>query len=300
MFTIAHFSDVHLPPLPAAGLRALMGKRLSGYLSWKLNRRKIHRPEVLASLMADIAAHKPDHLAFTGDVVNIALDQEFTNAFNWLSNLADPRDLTMVPGNHDAYTEAGFSNLLNNLSPFMLGDKANMADATPNFPFVRYRRNIAIIGLSSALPTPVFQAWGELGAAQLAETAKILRQTREQGFARVVMIHHPPLRGLAKPRKALKDADGLAAILQAEGAEIVLHGHNHLLELHHTPGPQGYIPCLGVPSASARAYPGHPSAAWALLNLRRKEGQWLIDAQIRRYDEKQKQMLSAELWNLRS
>ena len=298
MFTIAHFSDVHLPPLPHASLGALMGKRLSGWLSWKLNRRKIHPPEVLASLMADIAAHQPDHLAFTGDLVNIALSREISRGREWLSQLASPRDLTMVPGNHDAYTAKAHEELLHQFRPWMEGDKPSPEIGSEIFPIVRYRRNIAIIGLSSALATPVFQAWGKLGEAQIAKTAQILRHTREQGFARIIMIHHPPLPGLAIARKALQDAEAFSAMLQEEGAELVLHGHNHLLELHHSPGPNGQIPCLGVPSASALAYTGHPAAAWAQISLRRKEGNWQITANIRQYHAEQNTMMAGPSWDL--
>src|SRR4051794_28797914 len=33
-FTLAHLSDPHLPPLPAARLRDLASKRALGYLNW--------------------------------------------------------------------------------------------------------------------------------------------------------------------------------------------------------------------------------------------------------------------------
>ena len=46
-FTLAHLSDPHLPPLPAARLRDLAGKRALGYLNWTRNRHKYHRREVL-------------------------------------------------------------------------------------------------------------------------------------------------------------------------------------------------------------------------------------------------------------
>ena len=77
-FTLAHLSDPHLPPLPAARVRDLAGKRALGYLNWTRNRHKYHRREVLDALVADMQAQRPDHIAVTGDLVNLALEAEFT------------------------------------------------------------------------------------------------------------------------------------------------------------------------------------------------------------------------------
>src|SRR5882757_10357606 len=79
-FRLAHLSDPHLPPLPVARLRDLAGKRAFGYLNWTRNRHKYHRREVLDALVADMQAQRPDHVAVTGDLVNLALDAEFTPA----------------------------------------------------------------------------------------------------------------------------------------------------------------------------------------------------------------------------
>jgi 3',5'-cyclic AMP phosphodiesterase CpdA len=281
MFTIAHLSDVHLAPLPSPTLAELMGKRLSGYLSWRLNRHKIHKSQVLARITADITAHRPDHIAFTGDLVNLALPAEFTAGVKWLKKLGSPRDLTMVPGNHDAYTPAGFAEGLKLLNPWMQGDAAS---PEPQFPFARFRRNVAVIGLCTGLPTPVFNASGTLGREQLERLAILLQQTRARGFARVVLLHHPPAPGLAISRKALTDAANLVAVLAQHGAELVLYGHNHLHQTHVIEGADGPVPCFGIPSASALPYPGHPPAAWTRYAIARTEGKWRIEATIRSYD----------------
>lgn len=281
MFTIAHLSDVHLAPLPSPSLAELMGKRLSGYLSWQMNRRKIHKTHVLRQITADIAAHKPDHIAFTGDLVNLALPAEFRAGANWLKTLGSPREVTMVPGNHDAYTPEGFAEGLKRLSPWMQGDAAT---PQPQFPFTRYRRNVAVIGLCTGVPTPVFKASGTLGRQQLERLARLLQETRARGFARVVMLHHPPAPGLAIPRKALTDAADLEAVLARHGAELVLYGHNHLHQSHVIEAPLGPVACFGIPSASALPYPGHPPAAWTRFAINRTEGNWRISALTRSYD----------------
>ena len=88
-FTLAHLSDPHLPPLPAARLRDLASKRALGYLNWTRNRHKYHRREVLDALVADIQAQQPDHIAVTGDLVNLALEAEFAPSRAWLESVGD-------------------------------------------------------------------------------------------------------------------------------------------------------------------------------------------------------------------
>ena len=56
------------------------------------------------------------------------------------------------------------------------------------------------------------------------------------------MIHHPPLPGLAPPRKALSDAADLRDVLRDGGAELVLHGHNHHPMVTVLEGREGKFP----------------------------------------------------------
>src|SRR5712671_4383529 len=93
-FTLAHLSDPHLPPLPSLRLGDLAGKRALGYLNWKRNRRKVHKRDVVDALVADMQAQRPDHIAVTGDLVNLALEAEFSPAATWLGSVGTPADVT--------------------------------------------------------------------------------------------------------------------------------------------------------------------------------------------------------------
>ena len=76
-FTIAHLTDVHLGPLPRPQLAELRLKRVMGYVNWKRARERLSDMAALARLVADMHAQTPDHVAVTGDLVNIALPSEF-------------------------------------------------------------------------------------------------------------------------------------------------------------------------------------------------------------------------------
>src|ERR1700730_13376014 len=100
MFVLAHLSDPHLAPLPKPRWFELVGKRATGYLNWRRKRHLVHRSDVLARIVADLKAQAPDHIAVTGDLVNIALAAEFAPAAHFLATLGAPHDVTLVPGNH--------------------------------------------------------------------------------------------------------------------------------------------------------------------------------------------------------
>src|SRR3954469_24059486 len=100
-FTLAHLSDPHLAPLPVPRWRELAGKRALGYLNWRRNRHSTQRREVLDALVADMQAQRPDHIAVTGDLINMALPAEFIPARAWLESVGACNTVSVVPGNHD-------------------------------------------------------------------------------------------------------------------------------------------------------------------------------------------------------
>ena len=103
MILLGHLSDPHLGPLPSARMRDLAGKRAIGFVNWHRRRKTIHRGEVLSRIVSDLKAHNPDHIAVTGDILNIALPGEFAPSRVWLDTVGPAHDVTFVPGNHDAY-----------------------------------------------------------------------------------------------------------------------------------------------------------------------------------------------------
>jgi 3',5'-cyclic AMP phosphodiesterase CpdA len=81
------------------------------------------------------------------------------------------------------------------------------------------------------------------------------------------MLHHPPVAGVVSRRKSLEDGTDLRQRLETHGVDLVLHGHAHEAAVSTLRGPQGAIPVLGVPSASAAGYGRHPSARWHAIEI---------------------------------
>jgi 3',5'-cyclic AMP phosphodiesterase CpdA len=268
MFVLAHLSDPHLGPMPRPRLAELASKRLLGFANWHLRRHACHRGDVLDALVTDLTAAAPDHIAITGDLINVALDEEFAPARAWLDRLGPPDRITVVPGNHDVYVRATVHHAERFWDACMRGDD----QAPDRFPFVRRRGPLALIGLSTALPTGPFLASGKLGGAQMARVAELLPQLKDT--FRIVLIHHPPL-GRRARHKRLVDAAPLLRVLEQHGAELVLHGHDHVHALHWLTAASGRIPVVGVPSSSAG--PGHrhdDPAAYNLYRIAGAPGAW--------------------------
>jgi 3',5'-cyclic AMP phosphodiesterase CpdA len=267
MYVLAHLSDPHLAPLPTPRLTDLASKRVLGWLHWRRTRHRIHRTEQVDLLVRDLKAQAPDHVAVTGDLVNIALAAEFPQARAWLDGVGSPHDVTLVPGNHDAYVRSALAAPATHWAEFMRGD--DTTTQAVQFPFARRRGPLAIIGLTSAVATAPFMATGRLGRGQIARLDELLAQL--SGHFRVVLVHHPPGRSRSGRFKRLTDAAALRAVLARRGAELVLHGHDHVHALDWLAGPHGPIPALGVPSASAAMVEGHHVEP-AAYNLYRIDG----------------------------
>ena len=284
MFLLAHLSDVHLAPLPRPAFGELLSKRLSGYLSWRHNRQAMHSREVIDLMVRDIIAAKPDHVAITGDLVNIALEAEFSQAQRWLENFGPSDWISVVPGNHDAYVPVSWDKGMHLWRAYMTGNIPNEYQTrcfAGDFPYVRRFGDIALIGVSTAIPTWPFVAGGRIGKDQLDALENILRDLGQQNLCRIIMIHHPPLPGQNRWRKALWDADDFKDVLNHCGAELVLHGHNHTHMFQTTPGPDAAIPVYGVPSASMTVKKYKPPAGYYLIEIKKIRQSWSVSGTMR-------------------
>jgi 3',5'-cyclic AMP phosphodiesterase CpdA len=254
MFALAHISDLHLTVTP--GLDQLVGKRGLGFINWHRRRKYIHRIEALKAITRDLQSTPVDHIAVTGDLVNFSMQAEYARARQWLDSLGGSRDITVIPGNHDLYVPQAQQDPAKYWGEYMRGD-----DGAPSgtFPFVRRRGEVALIALSTALPTGPFLATGRVGDDQLGRFAAALDETST--MFRVVLIHHPPASPPSRYLRRLTDAAEFRDVLAKHGADLVIHGHDHCRSLVWLDGPTKAIPAIGAPSASAQAPHGHEDAS---------------------------------------
>lgn len=247
MITLAHISDIHLSPMPEISWRDLFGKRITGYLNWKLRRHGELNSETLGALVAHLKAQNPDFTAVTGDLVNLALRTEVERAGKWLEALGTHERTAVCPGNHDAYVPGALESAQDLWGPYMQGETLDGAA----FPFVRRVGELAIVSCSSAVPTRPFLAIGRFDETQARRLGRILDLLGRAGYYRTVLIHHPPNAELQHPSFGLKGHRLFRQVVNEHGAELILHGHTHRSSIHSIPGKGHEVPVVGVAAASA-------------------------------------------------
>ncbi|MGA0533375.1 metallophosphoesterase family protein [Hansschlegelia sp. KR7-227] len=276
MTVVAHLSDPHLGPLPQFSPFDMMSKRGLGAINYFRRRRRWHDMSVLDRLVADLVDEQPDAVAVTGDLTNLGLDAEFVPAAVFLGRLGPPERVAAIPGNHDAYVRnvAGAPGRV-------WGAHMSSDDGRVGFPFIRRHGLVALIGLSSAVPTAPLAATGEVGPIQRDALGPMLRGLKEEGLFRIVLVHHPVAEDGTPWLRRLRDAAELRAILARDGAELVLHGHNHEPAQASVPGPDGAIPVVAVPSCSTGPMSHEPPAAYNLYDVGGAPGAWTCEATAR-------------------
>ena len=301
--TFAHFTDPHLTAPEGASALELANKRVLGYLSWRRRRRFLHRPEVLAALVADLKRSPAQQIAITGDLTQVGLPAECRAAKEWLEELSPPGRVCLVPGNHDRYVPADWGRTIGLWADYVKGEsiaataRAN-AGTRDAFPTLITRGPVAFIGLSSARASAPFMATGRLGREQRSRLADLLKRTGDQNLFRVVLIHHPPVPGSYKWRKRLTDDQATAALIEGHGAELVLHGHTHRTVVHRLHGPDGKpIPVVGLPSASEPGTRPERAARYSLWTVRRTEDGFDLAHTSRVYDAAEGALGDGDAWN---
>jgi 3',5'-cyclic AMP phosphodiesterase CpdA len=233
VFRIAHISDTHvLSPEGVQWRDMLFNKRMTGWANMHLRRGRAHRRDYLQRVLA--AVPEADHLVVTGDITNLALENEYRETLRLFAEVAATIEVTFVPGNHDLYLprvsrEGRFER---HFGSFVRSDLPDLAVsvAAGAYPFVKLRGPVAIIGLSSAVPRPPFVAAGYLGDPQLKALEATLQHPEVSRRIPVVLVHHPPVDSrtrLWQLRDGLTDAAALRSVLAPLDRGLVLFGHLH-------------------------------------------------------------------------
>lgn len=276
---LIHLSDPHLsvPSRPAGAARR--GKQVLGYWSWHRRRRHVHQRPLLDALAADVRRQCADQVVVTGDLTQIGQADEFRQAAHWLQALGPPQQVTIIPGNHDAYVPGCLERGMQLLRGYLPD-----GGAAPAWPRLRRVGPLLLIGLSSAVPASALTATGTLGGPQLQALDRALATAADQGLCRVLLVHHPVAPGQVRWRKRLTDAAALARLLRVRGAELVLHGHAHRQQRYTVQGPHGPVPVLGAASASALDARHGRAASYHLIEIYGEPGDWQCMLSVRASD----------------
>lgn len=268
---IIHISDPHLSSLHNVRWSQLRGKRVLGYQSWYRKRRHQFTVDTLDQLTQAVCGESANLVIVSGDLVHIGLERELLEARAWLESLGGPDEVLVAPGNHDCYHPESWPLVQRIYRPYLgtWNEKGSHGD----YPVLRRVDGVSIITASSAAPAPWWAAFGTLGVDQRTRLASMLHEEREN--LRFLVLHHPPLPGMASMRKALTDAHALKAILDNTRPQITLHGHLHRNQALITP--QGRIFCT-APASSVRE---RAPASYRVFEIAAQRDSWQIDMTLK-------------------
>jgi 3',5'-cyclic AMP phosphodiesterase CpdA len=268
---VAHFSDLHVLALDGVKSSRFFNKRFTGLVNLRLKREHKHRPAHVRAVAREVARAKVDHVVITGDLTNLALEQEFDATRRLLEEHLglDAEHVTIVPGNHDLYTRGALraQRFTKTFASYLQSDLPDLAAEIPlgRFPVVKLRGPLAIIGLSSAVPQLPLVAAGELGAIQLEALARILAHEEVAKRTPVLALHHPihnPTSRIKTWVEGLRDANGLIATLAPLARGLLLHGHLHGRMQRVLPTNAGSVLSVGATSASLHHEDEHRMAGF--------------------------------------
>ena len=203
------------------------------------------RPAVaaqLVSLRSCIPRLDPEAVAVSGDLTQRCTNSEFVRARAYLDDIRKIAPVIVIPGNHDIRWMGAVARNLG-----LLGRTAH------EFKYSRYARHIspdlnpslevpgAVIagcntahGISRGSLTRRFRDLGVVGHVKHRDLVKVEETfaKADPDAARVVMIHHNPIKGEESGRHGLANTRQALKAFAALGAELILCGHDHQEAVH--------------------------------------------------------------------
>lgn len=194
-------------------------------------------PEQYEAIERLIQERKYDVVAISGDVSQRARAGEFQRAREFIRQAEKVSQTIVVPGNHDVAWW---------FSPLGVGDPEKM--------FAKYRAYISgdlepvlrldgatFVGLNTSQGvTRHTLTWnvrdlsiiGHLTRAQIEHARAEFEQSRS-GDARVIVMHHNPVKGELSQRHGLKNTQRILGAFADMGVELLLCGHDHQDAVHY-------------------------------------------------------------------
>jgi 3',5'-cyclic AMP phosphodiesterase CpdA len=218
-------------------------------------------PSVIDAMEEHYRASRPDVVVISGDVSQRSLSGEFQRAAAFIRDVRRTTPLLIVPGNHDVswwmspmhlrgtddlyrryrkYISADLEPVLRVPGASIVG--TNTSHGVAWYTLTTRPRDVSIIGVVTE--------------AQLDRITHACQQS-PPGDARIVVMHHNPVRGQLSHRFGIKHAEQVLTRYAAAGVDLVLCGHDHQEAVHQLPGQGGMVVCTAG-TLSDRSRGGRP------------------------------------------
>ncbi len=194
-------------------------------------------PEQYEAMEALIQEFKYDVVAISGDLTQRARSGEFQRARAFIKHAEETSKVITIPGNHDVAwwkaplglgdtgrTSANYARYISdNPEPVLQLPGATFAGLNTShgvtMDTLTWRlRDISIIGIVTK--------------PQIERLRKVFADA-PAGNARVVVMHHNPVKGELSQRHGLKDTSRVLGAFADMGVDLVLCGHDHQDAIHY-------------------------------------------------------------------
>lgn len=221
-------------------------------------------PEQIESIEEIIQAERFDVVAISGDHSQRARSGEFQRAAVFIRDAEKVSRVVTVPGNHDvAWWRA----------PLGIGKKAKVYEGyrrfiTPDLEPVLRVPGSTFVGINTSHGvTRRTLTWnlrdisiiGDVKKQQLVR-AKEAFEAAPAGDARVIVMHHNPVRGQLSGRHGLKNTQKILGAFAEMGVDLVLCGHDHQESVHYIEHTKKGTVISTAGTVSNRSRGGRPSS----------------------------------------
>ena len=221
-------------------------------------------PEQYEAIEALIQTRKYDIVAISGDLSQRARAGEFQRAREFIRQAERIGHVICVPGNHDVRWW---------LAPLGFGDVDKM--------FAKYRTYISkdlepvlrvagatVVGLNTSQGVlRQTLTWnmrdisiiGHLSRGQIERARKEFESSRS-GDARIIVMHHNPVKGELSQRHGLKNTQRILGAFAEMGVDLVCCGHDHQEAVHYIEHTKRGTIISTAGTVSNRSRGGRPSS----------------------------------------
>jgi 3',5'-cyclic AMP phosphodiesterase CpdA len=221
-------------------------------------------PEQYEAIEVLIQEKHFDVAAISGDLTQRARAGEFQRARAFLKHAERVSKVIVVPGNHDVawwFSPLGMGDDLKLLRKYRqyISDDIEPVLRLPGATFVGLNTCHGVIRQTLTWNLRDISIIGHLRDEQLQRAATEFSKT-PAGHARVIVMHHNPVKGELSRRHGLKDTNRILGAFAEMGVDLVLCGHDHQEAVHYIEHTKKGTIISTAGTISNRARGGRPSS----------------------------------------
>ena len=221
-------------------------------------------PEQIEAIEQIIQLKKYDVVAISGDVSQRARAGEFQRAAAFIRDARKVSKVIIVPGNHDVKwwrAPLGIrdrSHIYENYRRFIDRDLEPVLHV-PGATFVGLNTSHGVTWRTLTWNMRDISIIGDIHRHQLDE-AKKLFEDAPPGDARIIVMHHNPVRGELSQRHGLKNTQKILGAFAEMGVDLVCCGHDHQESVHYIEHTRKGTVISTAGTVSNRSRGGRPSS----------------------------------------